>query len=313
MDKGNLGAGAPRPLELSRVFPAPRELVFKAWSTAEHLKRWFSPSILTVPDATIDFRAGGVFDLCMRMPDGQDSWMRGHFTEVTPPERLAFDTVVEIAGAPRFAVKTIVTFASEGAGSRMSVHQSYVIHDANFSGAVAGAAEGWRSTLDKLEKEVERLKAGDKAAVVHGSFSVERTYDAPPAAVYRALTDKDAKARWFAGGDDWTLLEREMDVRDGGRERVRGRWASGVTTTFDAIYHDVVPDKRLVYTYVMHLDDAKISASLATMEISAAGKGARLLVTEQGAFLDGYDDAGKREHGTGMLLDMLGDFLKQPG
>jgi uncharacterized protein YndB with AHSA1/START domain len=70
-----------------------------------------------------------------------------------------------------------------------------------------------------------------------------------------------------------------------------------------------VPNQRLVYTYEMRLDDRKISVSLATIELAPAGGGTRLKVTEQGAFLDGYDDAGKREHGTGLLLDRLGASL----
>ena len=83
-----------------------------------------------------------------------------------------------------------------------------------------------------------------------------------------------------------------------------------MVSTFDAIYHDVVPNERLVYSYDLYLDDRKISVSLATMELAADGAKTRLKVTEQGAFLDGYDDAGSREHGTGLLLDAIGASLK---
>jgi uncharacterized protein YndB with AHSA1/START domain len=67
-----------------------------------------------------------------------------------------------------------------------------------------------------------------------------------------------------------------------------------------------VPDRRIVYAYAMQLDDVKISVSLATIEFVPSGAGTTLVLTEQGAFLDGYDDAGSREHGTGGLLDKLG-------
>ena len=85
---------------------------------------------------------------------------------------------------------------------------------------------------------------------------------------------------------------------------------NGMVSTFDAVYFDVVPNERLVYAYEMHLDERKISVSLATIELKPAGAGTRLAVTEQGAFLDGYDDAGSREHGTGFLLDRLGASLQ---
>ena len=101
-----------------------------------------------------------------------------------------------------------------------------------------------------------------------------------------------------------------MDVRVGGSERLRGRWEGGVISTFDATYYDVIPNERLVYAYMMHLDDRKISVSLATMELKAEGGKTTLKVSEQGAFLDGYDDAGSREQGTGHLLDALGASLK---
>jgi uncharacterized protein YndB with AHSA1/START domain len=299
----------PAPLVVTRSFAAPRELVFKAWSSADHIKRWFSPEGCTTPDAEIDFRAGGVFAVCMRLPDGQDSWSRGTFTEVAPPERLAFTSTVEFGGEKKFTAHTTVTFEVDGAGTRLTARQVYEIHDEAFRAAIGGAAEGWRTTLDKLEREVARIQQGGGHAVVHGSFVLERTYAAAPAAVYRALSNKAAKARWFASSEGLEVLERTMEVRPGGREHLKGRWASGTVSTFDAIYLDVVPNARLVYAYEMHIDDRKISVSLATVEIEPVGTGTHLTVTEQGAFLDGYDDAGSREHGTGLLLDRLGAAL----
>ena len=73
-----------------------------------------------------------------------------------------------------------------------------------------------------------------------------------------------------------------------------------------------MPDRRIVYAYDMYVDDAKISVSLATVEIAPEGSGTRMRFTEQAVFLDGYDDAGSRERGTGGLLDSLGKALGQP-
>ena len=301
----------PAPVIVSRVFsPTTRELVFKAWSSAEHIKRWFSPESYSVPEAEVDFRPGGVFAVCMRGPDGQDHWSRGTFTELVPPERLAFTGVVSFGGEKKFTAHTLVTFVAEGVGTRLTVKQDYEIHDPAFQGAIDGAPEGWRMTLDKLERALPRFIDAPSRSVVHGSFTLKRRYDAAPAMVFRALSDPEAKARWFAGGSDQTILERSMDVRPGGRERLKGRWKSGMVSTFDAVYFDVVPNERLVYTYEMHLDDRKISVSLATVELRPDGAGTEFVITEQGAFLDGYDDAGAREHGTGILLNQLGASLK---
>jgi uncharacterized protein YndB with AHSA1/START domain len=299
----------PEPVVISRIFPAPRELVFKAWSSAEHMTRWFCPEGYTVPGAEVDFRPGGVCAICMRSPEGEEFWSRGKYIEISPPDRLVFTSGVAVGDSLKFTAHTTVTFEANGAGTRMTVHQAYDIYDKSFLAAVEGAPEGWRTTLDKLEQEVARIQAAAGRSVVHASFTLERTYQASPAAVFHALSDEAAKARWFAGDDGYAVLERQMDVRPGGRERLKGRWASGMTSTFDAVYYDVVPDERLVYAYEMSLDDRKISVSLATLEIKPAGPGARLVVTEQGAFLDGYDDSGSRERGTGFLLDRLGASL----
>jgi uncharacterized protein YndB with AHSA1/START domain len=304
----------PPPLRLSRVLHARRETVFRAWSSAEHVKRWFSPETFTVPEAAVEMRAGGRFDLCMRSPAGEEHWIRGTVVEATPHTRLVIDMhIVDGAGAPLFRALTEVDFADALGGTRMDVVQTYTLVDPTKAWMVAGAPEGWRSTLDKLEQEVVRMQGGTGTAnrtVAHATFHLERRYDAPVARVWRALTDEAAKAKWFAGPPErWELIERRMDVRVGGSERLKGRWEGGVVSTFDAVYHDVVPNERLVYGYTMHLGDKKISVSLATLQLKAEGGRTTLMVTEQGAFLDGYDDAGSREQGTGHLLDALGASL----
>lgn len=292
-------------LVVSRDFRATRELVFRAWRTAEHMRHWFSPDVCSVTHAEVDFRPGGACVLCMRLPDGAENWCRGHYVEIVPPDRLVIDFDVEVDGVARFSALTSVTFEGVGPVTRMTVRQDYEIFDEAYVGAVAGAREGWRTTLDKLEAELARMQAQGPSAAVHGSFSVARSYRAAPARVFRALTDQTEKSHWFGGGNGQEILEREMDVRPGGRERVRGRWANGTVSTFDATYFDVVADRRLIYAYEMHLDGRKISVSLATLDLAAEGAGTRLTVTEQGVFLDGYQDAGSRERGTGFLLDRL--------
>jgi uncharacterized protein YndB with AHSA1/START domain len=302
------------PLRLSRTLHAPRATVFKARSSAEHVKRWFCPATYTVPEAEVEARVGGAFNVCMRSPAGEEHWSRGTFVEVKPNTRLVIEThVADSAGKKLFRAYTEVDFADTLGGTRLDVVQTYTIFDPAAAWMVRGAPEGWRSTLEKLEKEVVRMQGGADTgirSVVHATFHLQRTYEAPVARVWRALTDESAKQKWFARSPGLELLERQMDVRVGGREHVRGRWQAGVVSTFDALYHDVVPNERLVYSYEMHLDDKKISVSLATMQLKADGTKTTLMVTEQGAFLDGYDDAGSREHGTGYLLDALGASLK---
>jgi uncharacterized protein YndB with AHSA1/START domain len=148
-------------------------------------------------------------------------------------------------------------------------------------------------------------------SVTHATFIIERIYPVPPERVFHAWSEPAAKKRWFAGPDDWGQSRFEMDFRVGGREVNSGGPKDGPVHSFNALYQDIVPNERIIYCYDMHLDENRISVSLATIELKPEGGGTRLVFTEQGAFLDGYDDAGKRERGTADLLDALGAVLKQ--
>ena len=151
----------------------------------------------------------------------------------------------------------------------------------------------------------------------HASFTIDRVFDAPVARVYAAFSTEEGKACWFSGPNEkWERVRREFDFRVGGREHLSGRWRAGMApradfsvSSFDACYFDILPEQRIVYAYDMHLDERHISVSLATLEFSSAGARTRLKLTEQGVFLDGYDDAGKREQGMREIMDRLAASL----
>jgi uncharacterized protein YndB with AHSA1/START domain len=165
------------------------------------------------------------------------------------------------------------------------------------------------SALRRAAHDQWRREAVTERNISHGSFSLERTFDAPRSRVFAAFATLEGKKPWFASSDGLSVVERSFDFRPGGREHLVGRWDSGRVSQFDATYFDIVPDERIIYAYEMHLDGVKISVSLATIEFKAAGSGTRLLLGETGAFLDGYDDAGSREKGTNFLMDRLGASL----
>jgi uncharacterized protein YndB with AHSA1/START domain len=143
-------------------------------------------------------------------------------------------------------------------------------------------------------------------SVEHSTFVVERVYDASPDRVFAAWSDPQAKARWFGDSEG----EFELDFRVGGWERGRGVLPDGREYAFDALYRDIVPDRRIVYTYDMLMDGIRISVSVASAEFEPEGDGTRLVFTEQGAFLDGHEIPARREQGMGSLLDSLGGWLK---
>jgi uncharacterized protein YndB with AHSA1/START domain len=144
-------------------------------------------------------------------------------------------------------------------------------------------------------------------SVEHATLVIERRYEVSPERAFAAWADPEAKARWFVDSE----ANLELDFRVGGRERSRGTAPDGNTYRYEALYQDIVPAQRIVYTYDMHLQETKISVSLATVEFTPVGDdGTRLVFTEQGAFLDGHELPAQREHGMGSLLDLLGHWLQ---
>ena len=129
-------------LRMTRVFSAPRRLVFEAWSKAEYLSRWFTPAPLTTPRCEVDLCTGGVFRLVMRMPDGIEFPMDARFTEVVDNERISF--VANIHGGVE--IMTTVTFAGHEGETTLTVHQVFS-HETD---ATRGARAGWTQALDQL-------------------------------------------------------------------------------------------------------------------------------------------------------------------
>jgi len=151
--------------------------------------------------------------------------------------------------------------------------------------------------------------------VIHDTFEIERTYPASASRVFAAFASKEAKDAW---GDTGDLTEpgadagdSEFDFRIGGHERF-GFGYQGVSYRYDARYYDIVPDQRIIYSYEMYADGARISVSVATIEFAATAEGTALTWTEQGAYLDGFDGAQApqlRREGTAEMLDGLAKYL----
>jgi uncharacterized protein YndB with AHSA1/START domain len=139
------GPGQPvHELVLTRIFNAPRELVFKVWTDPEHVAQWWGPSGFKTTIHEMDVRPGGLCRYSMRSPDGHDYPFDGHYLEVVRPERLVSEGTIH--GVPSQGVWTEVTFAEQGGNTKVTVHQVYAFESA----ATRGAPIGWNQQLDRL-------------------------------------------------------------------------------------------------------------------------------------------------------------------
>ena len=152
--------------------------------------------------------------------------------------------------------------------------------------------------------------------VTHATFSLERSYPVSAARVFAAWAYPAAKARWFAPGPD---SGHQLDFRAGGREVNHGGPESGPVLSFESFYRDIVPDERIVYSSTLSAGNDVVTVSvttvelspveLSTVELSTGQGGTRLVLTEQGTFLDGREEPDWRERGTAAWLDALGAEL----
>jgi len=165
MTEGNTATNATaNALIIQRIFDAPRELVWKAWSEPERFMRWWGPKDYTSPACKIDFRVGGSFLACMRSSDGTDIWSTGVYREIIPLERIVCtDSFADAKGnvvpashygmGEDFPLEMLLTVTLEEADGNTKLT---IRHDGMPSEMAEGANEGWNQSLDKLAESLAK-------------------------------------------------------------------------------------------------------------------------------------------------------------
>jgi uncharacterized protein YndB with AHSA1/START domain len=154
----------------------------------------------------------------------------------------------------------------------------------------------------------------EQRAVVHNTFVIERAYPVPPERVFAAFSDPAKKRRWYAETENKPIESYGMDFRVGGREHYdagfqEGHPLAGRTLKSENIYRSIVPNRRIIFTATMSLEDNPFSISLGTVELLPSEKGTDLILTFQSAFLEGADGPAMREAGWRALLEKLAKEL----
>jgi len=243
--KDYLAGKTPTELELTRIFDAPRELVFKAWTDSARLKQWWGPRNFTNPVCEIDVRPGGAIRIDMRAPDGVVYPMTGVFQEVVEPERIVFlSGALNKNGEPMFDVSNRITFTEEGGKTRLTLRATVSNITPEAAPHLAGMNQGWNQSLDRLEAEVI-----EKAAVL----TITRVFDAPKGLVWKAFTEAERLKHWW-GPKGFTMLVCEVDLRPGGVFLYSMKAPDGNVMWGKWVYRTIVAAERMV-TVVSFCDE----------------------------------------------------------
>lgn len=149
----NATAAGGRTLVIERVFDAPRELVFEAWTRPEHLTKWWGPFDFTLPHCEVDLRVGGRYRFCMRSPAGEDHWVWGEYREIVEPERITFTWNREDTGGKIWNSTIVrVTFADDNGKTLFTLRQELfdTVDDRDDHNI------GWSQALERLASFTEK-------------------------------------------------------------------------------------------------------------------------------------------------------------
>ncbi len=257
MTKGSSPVTAPadRTLVTTRVFDAPRELVFKAWTDPKQFAQWFPPEGFIASRCELDVRPGGMLRIDMKgaEPSLGPSFYgvifpgKGVYREVVANERLVFTFEGEGEAAPPSKLFVTVIFENQGPKTKLTIYQTAETVADYEQLLKLGASEGLRQSLDKLTALLDRKGPGTTVDVQGRTLILTRVFEAPRELVWKAYTDPAHIVKWMFA-KDWESPFAETDVRPGGRFRIGMRPADHREEgfVFDGTYREVERPKRII-------------------------------------------------------------------
>ena len=235
-------SAADRELVFTRVFDAPRELVFDAWTHPGHLARWWGPQGFTTTIHQMNVRPGGIWRLTMHGPDGRDYRNRIVVIEVAKPERLVFRHEPD-ADAEPVTHQTTITFTDHGGKTLLTMRMLFATPDARAHVIQTyRALEGGHQTLDRLIGHLQTT-TGNPSSVAPPLF-ISRLLNAPRKLVFEMWRNPEHLARWW-GPTGFTLPQCKMDFRAGGAFHFVMRGPDGQDYPLDGEYVEIAEPERI--------------------------------------------------------------------
>jgi uncharacterized protein YndB with AHSA1/START domain len=289
-------------ITITRVFDAPRDLVFKAFTEAEHLAKWWGPEDFSAPTVESDPRPGGALTIVMRGPDGADYPMKGTFKEVVPPERLVLESAaLGPDGEPLLEAVQTVTFVERGGKTELTLRARAVALVPDAVAMLAGMHAGWNQSLQCLDDVL--------TGAVERQIVISRVFQAPRERVFDAWVRREQVEKWW-GPTGFTVTIDEMDVRPGGTWRFTMHGPDGVDYPSLIVYETITPPDRLVYTHRSPVgDDPAFRTTVTFDELMGMTALTMRVVFDSAADRDLVVEKFHAVEGGNQTLDSLGEHL----
>ena len=282
---------ATRELVLTRIFDAPRRLVFRAWTQPEHVAQWWGPHEFTNPVCELDVRASGAIRIDMRGPDGTVHPMTGIYREVVEPERLVFTSAaLDGSGRPLFEVLHTVTFAERGGRTTVRVQSRVLMTTPAGAPYLAGMEAGWSQSLERLGEHLVSTRGTSGGVMIAGTdrvastadreIVISRDFDAPRELVWEAWTTPEHVVQWW-GPRGFTTTIETMDVRPGGVWKHVMHGPDGTDYPNKSMFTEVVKAERIAYSHGGGRTGARGVSFEATWTFDALDRGATSVTLRQ--------------------------------
>jgi uncharacterized protein YndB with AHSA1/START domain len=230
---------------VTRLFDAPRALVFKAWTTPSELAQWWGPHGFTNPRCEWDVRPGGLIHVDMRGPNGTIYPMTGAYREIVEPERVVFTAgALDQEGNLLFEILNTVTFAEQEGRTTLTLQTQVLSTTGDAAQYLKGHSKGWAQSLERFAALLEQVQKNDDPS---REIVISRVFDAPRELVWDAMTDPEHVVKWW-GPLGFTTTIKEMDVRPGGAWTHVMHGPDGTDYPNNSVFTEVVKPERIGYT-----------------------------------------------------------------
>ncbi len=311
-----------REIVLTRIFDAPRDLVWKAWTDPSHVAEWWGPRGFETRVTELDLRPGGRWRYVMVGPDGAEYPVTGMFREVVPKERFVtsdeFDEGFAPPGGmdlPRGIVLTCL-FEDSGPKTKLTLRILHASAEDRRKHEEMGVVAGWASSFECLDEHLPSIVAIERGGLVLSlpsdrEIMLTRAFDAPRRIVFEAWTKPEHVRHWW-GLRRQRLSVCEIDLRPGGSWRYVLSDPDGSQFEFRGVYREIAPPERLVYTERFVEPNIGSPECVTTVTFEERGEWTTMTsraVYESKAARDGHLQSGMEE-GSKECLDRLAERLR---